>query len=270
MYPLTEESPNVFRFPDWGLYHDEKLIFDQVDEGRATKVVAASVPWVRRPLEDGGTFKIKPVRQLDGLRREALAAVPPPEPGEFRKPELVNLATLDPTLKFDIRYATTNNFLSTPFYTTARAFMQKPAAAALLKATRSWPPRATACSSTTPTGPGTSPRCFGGHARQVARLRGRPPQRLPPQPRLRRRSHPLRSEIRQIDRHARRLRRVLRPLLPDYLGGSTLQRWHRELLRSAMEAEGFSVYEAEWWHFDYRDWRQYPILNLTFEQLGQK
>jgi D-alanyl-D-alanine dipeptidase len=31
--------------------------------------------------------------------------------------------------------------------------------------------------------------------------------------------------------------------------------------------EGFTVYEAEWWHFDYRDWRRYPILNLTFEQL---
>ncbi len=32
--------------------------------------------------------------------------------------------------------------------------------------------------------------------------------------------------------------------------------------------EGFTVYEAEWWHFDYKDWRQYPIMNLTFEQLG--
>jgi serine beta-lactamase-like protein LACTB len=54
---------------------------------------------------------------------------------------------------------------------------------------------------------------------------------------------------------------------PDYMGGTSLERWHRELLRQAMEAEGFSVYEAEWWHFDYKDWRKYPILNLTFEEL---
>jgi serine beta-lactamase-like protein LACTB len=54
---------------------------------------------------------------------------------------------------------------------------------------------------------------------------------------------------------------------PDYPGGTSLQRWHRELLRRAMEAEGFTVYEAEWWHFDYKDWRKYPILNLTFEEL---
>ena len=47
---------------------------------------------------------------------------------------------------------------------------------------------------------------------------------------------------------------------PDYPGGTTRQRWHRELLRAAMEAEGFRVYPNEWWHFDYDDWRSYPIL----------
>ena len=36
-----------------------------------------------------------------------------------------------------------------------------------------------------------------------------------------------------------------------------------------MEREGFDVYEFEWWHFDYRDWEQYPILNETFEDLAE-
>ena len=56
---------------------------------------------------------------------------------------------------------------------------------------------------------------------------------------------------------------------PDYPGGTSLQRWHRKLLRDAMEAEGFTVYEAEWWHFDYQDWRKYRIGNVTFEQIGK-
>jgi hypothetical protein len=34
-----------------------------------------------------------------------------------------------------------------------------------------------------------------------------------------------------------------------------------------MEAEGFTVYEAEWWHFDYRDWQKYPILNERFDRI---
>ena len=54
---------------------------------------------------------------------------------------------------------------------------------------------------------------------------------------------------------------------PDYQGGTSLQRWHRELLRDAMEAEGFTVYDKEWWHFDYKDWKQYRIGNQTFEEI---
>ena len=29
--------------------------------------------------------------------------------------------------------------------------------------------------------------------------------------------------------------------------------------------EGFTVYEAEWWHFDFNDWRKYRIGNQRFE-----
>jgi len=56
----------------------------------------------------------------------------------------------------------------------------------------------------------------------------------------------------------------------DYPGGTSLQRWYRALLRRAMEREGFKVIPEEWWHFDYRDWQRYPVLNLTFEQLGER
>ena len=43
---------------------------------------------------------------------------------------------LDPTIKLDIRYAGTNNFLGKPVYKESRAFLQRPAAEALLKAHR--------------------------------------------------------------------------------------------------------------------------------------
>ena len=55
---------------------------------------------------------------------------------------------------------------------------------------------------------------------------------------------------------------------PDYPGGTSRQRWYRERLRRAMEAEGFTVYEAEWWHFDHDDWREYGIQNVTFDRIG--
>jgi D-alanyl-D-alanine dipeptidase len=54
---------------------------------------------------------------------------------------------------------------------------------------------------------------------------------------------------------------------PHYPGGTSRQRWHRDLLRRTMEAEGFTVFEAEWWHFDFDAWRQFPIGTATFEQI---
>jgi D-alanyl-D-alanine dipeptidase len=48
---------------------------------------------------------------------------------------------------------------------------------------------------------------------------------------------------------------------PDYQGGTTRQRYYRELLRRAMSAQGFTVYEYEWWHFDFGGWQWYPIGN---------
>ena len=70
------------------------------------------------------------------LRAEALKAQPPAEAGPFRQPDLVELVKLDPTIKLDIHYASDNNFMGTPFYSQARAFMQKPAAEALVRANR--------------------------------------------------------------------------------------------------------------------------------------
>jgi len=60
------------------------------------------------------------------LRAEALKAQLPAEPSDFLASDLVELIKLDPTLKLDIRHASSNNFLGTPLYEEARAF---PAAA---------------------------------------------------------------------------------------------------------------------------------------------
>jgi D-alanyl-D-alanine dipeptidase len=57
---------------------------------------------------------------------------------------------------------------------------------------------------------------------------------------------------------------------PDYPVATDRQRWHRELLRRVLEDEGFTRTADEWWHFDYRDWRAYPILNRPFEELESR
>jgi D-alanyl-D-alanine dipeptidase len=56
---------------------------------------------------------------------------------------------------------------------------------------------------------------------------------------------------------------------PTYAGGPAESRRLRDLLRAAMEREGFKVFATEWWHFDYAGWREYPILNLPFDRVSR-
>jgi zinc D-Ala-D-Ala dipeptidase len=54
---------------------------------------------------------------------------------------------------------------------------------------------------------------------------------------------------------------------PDYTGGTLEARARRDLLRRAMERHGFTVEPNEWWHFNYKDWTQYPILDIAFSEI---
>jgi D-alanyl-D-alanine dipeptidase len=54
---------------------------------------------------------------------------------------------------------------------------------------------------------------------------------------------------------------------PSYPGGTEKQRQLRDLLRSKMEAHGFTVDGNEWWHFDLNDWRSYRIQNVGFSEI---
>jgi D-alanyl-D-alanine dipeptidase len=54
---------------------------------------------------------------------------------------------------------------------------------------------------------------------------------------------------------------------PDYSGATPASRNYRDRLRTAMTAEGFTVHPREWWHYDYRDWPEYGVLDVPFTAL---
>ena len=56
----------------------------------------------------------------------------------------------------------------------------------------------------------------------------------------------------------------------DYMGGTAEQRRLRDRLRAAMLAEGFFIYAPECWHYDYKDWREYPILDVSFAEIAPR
>jgi D-alanyl-D-alanine dipeptidase len=213
-------------------------------------------------------FRITPVRPVAELRAEALKATPPAEPGPFLTSDLVEIVTLDSSIRLDIRYAGTDNFLSTPLYEQARAFLQRPAAEALLRvshalhaqgygllvhdAYRPWYITKIFWDATPPdkhdfvANPADGSRHNRGCAVDLTlyRLSDGQPVDMP-------------SGYDEMSERA----------YPTYTGGTDAERRMRDFLRAAMEKEGFTVYPFEWWHFDYKDWKQYGIQNIRFQEI---
>ncbi|TWT58274.1 D-alanyl-D-alanine dipeptidase [Thalassoglobus neptunius] len=269
-YPLSELGTDRFTYNEHAMSGGEGVEFVRDSDGKVTAVVSSGVVFPRREVgtEKGETFKITPIRPVEELRVEALQASPPEESGNFRETDLVEVVELDDSVQLDIRYATDNNFMGAVFYKQPRAYMQRPAAEALVRvqkrlkeeglglqifdAYRPWYVTKMFWEAT----PGklkdfvANPQYGSRHNRGCA------------------------VDLTLVDIASG----VEVPMVagydefssrsyPEYPGGTSRQRWFRDHLRRAMEREGFTVYEFEWWHFDYRDWKKYRIGNQTFEEM---
>ena len=213
-------------------------------------------------------YHVTPAKPLNQLRAAALAAKPPAEPGPFRKPDLVELVSLDPAIRLDIRYAQSDNFLSAPVYSQARAFLQRPAAEALLRVLHKLQPLGYGLLVHDAYRPWYVTRIFWDATPAAGHIFVADPKKGS------RHNRGCAVDLTLYDLASGRpiempgLYDEMSPRsFPNFPGGTSLQRWHRDLLRRAMESEGFAVNEDEWWHFDYKDWKHYPILNVPFENL---
>ena len=216
------------------------------------------------------SFRIQPQRPVAELRAEALQQQPPREQGAFLKPDLVELVKLDSTIKLDIRYATENNFLGTPVYTQARAFLQRPAAEALVRANRELKTHGYGLIVYDGYRPWYVTKIFWDATPDDKKIFVADPAGGS------RHNRGCAVDLSLYD--LKTGREVQMPsgydemterAYADYAGGTSDERARRALLREAMEKQGFTVLPEEWWHFDYKDWKQYPILNVKFEDIGR-
>jgi len=270
--PLEEVSKNIFKFSAHVRRAEQRLVFTRDAHGRAAQVEIGNVLYKRRqiePEEGANQLRVAPLRPVPELLKEARAAAPPKESGEFHAPDLVELTKLDPTIKLEIRYATTNNLFGTVFYSEARAFMQRPAAEALVRVNRKLRQKGYGLLVHDAYRPWYVTKVFWDATPDDKKLFVADPSKGSRHNRgcavdLTLYDLKTGKPVEMVSTYDETTDRAH----PDYPGGTSLQRWHRNLLRGAMESEGFTVYEAEWWHFDYKDWRMYPIGNMPFDQIS--
>ena len=269
--PLQEISTDVFQWPHAGLYDGSRVTFGRAGNGRATQLTVGGLVFPRRNLgpASGGQLHVTPVRPVEQLRPIALAATPPSEPPSARAPDLVELTALDPTIKLEIRYATTNNFLGSRMYTQARAFMQRPAAEALVRVSSELRKRGYGLLVHDAYRPWYVTRIFWDATPADRKWLVANPAHGSNHNRgcavdLTLYDLGTGRTVQMVSTYDESTDRAY----ADYPGGTSLERWYRALLRSAMESQGFSANPQEWWHFDYKDWRDYPIMNIPFEKIG--
>ena len=197
---------------------------------------------------------------------------PPRDPKATRAADLVELVMLDPGIRLDIRYAKTNNFLGKPVYPEARAFLQRPAAEALLRAHKALARHGYGLLIHDGYRPWTITKLFWDMTA------GTPMQEFVADPKSgSKHNRGCAVDLTMYDLATGDA--VVMPgeydeaslrSYPDYRGGPPEARAKRDLLRAVMEAEGFTVEPNEWWHFNYKDWTQYPILDISFQQATKR
>ena len=261
---LAQASESVFTFMGPRLYDAERVVL------RAGEIQLGGMTLHRLAMgpADGGQLRLQPLRPVAELLQIDRRLIPPAESGAFLAPDLVEPARLDSTIHLDVRYATTNNFLGSVFYSSAHAFLQRPAADALVRATRVLRPLGYGLLIHDAYRPWYVTKVFWDATPPASRwLVADPAQGS-------KHNRGAAVDITLYDLASGRpvempstYDEATPRAVADFPGGTSRQRWHRALLRRVLEAEGFAVNPSEWWHFDYRDWQRYPILNRTFEDL---
>ena len=269
------DGDGVWDFPPGSLYEREQLRFvrggDGFGDGQVSGAFMAGIWFPRRVIEPkaGAPFRVTPTGPIAPLMAAARAAALPESLRQTgHAADLVDLAKLDAGLRFDIRYATADNFLGAAVYPAARAFLQRPVAQALVRAQRSL------------AAIGLGLLVHDGYRPwHVTKLfwDATPTEH-----------HEMVADPAQGSRHNRGCAVDLSlcelatgavvpapsgydefspRANPWWPGGSAEQRWSREVLRRTLEAEGFTVYPHEWWHFDFSGWEQWPVLDASFAEI---
>lgn len=186
-----------------------------------------------------------------------------------RNNELVDLEKVIPGIKLDIRYATDSNFTHKRVYTMAKAYLRLPAANALaevqkllnaygygLKVYDAYRPYAATLAFweiVKDTLYVASPRSGSRHNRGCA------------------------VDVSIIELATGK--EVVMPTGFDdfspkagvaYIPKEYEPLKNRQMLIDAMHLSGFTVMPSEWWHYDFKGWEKFGLLDLTFEELGKE
>lgn len=213
------------------------------------------------------TFYIIPIKEISELREISKNSNPPILDSLDSHKKLVDLKKLDDEFQLDIRYASTNNFMRSKFYKNERAFFNMSAADRLIEAKNDLKELGYGIIIYDAYRPWFVTKMFWeGTPENLKHFVANPENGS---------SHnkgcaidiglydiETGESIVMISGYDEFTERAY----PNYMGGSKKQRDIRDMLIQVMERNDFTVYEYEWWHFNYNGCDS-GIMNYSFEEL---
>ena len=213
------------------------------------------------------TFYITPIKDISELRKISKNSKPPSLDSLDSHKKLIDLKKLDEEFKLDIRYASTNNFMRSKFYVNERAFFNMSAADRLIEAKNELKELGYGIIIYDAYRPWFVTKMFWeGTPENLKHFVANPENGS---------SHnkgcaidiglydiETGESIDMISGYDEFTERAY----PNYMGGSKKQRDIRDMLIKVMEKNDFTVYEYEWWHFNYNKCDS-GIMNYSFSEL---
>ena len=213
------------------------------------------------------TFYIIPIKEISELREISKNSNPPALDSLDSHKKLIDLKKLDDEFQLDIRYASTNNFMRSKFYKNERAFFNMDAANRLIEAKNELKELGYGIIIYDAYRPWFVTKMFWeGTPENLKHFVANPENGS---------SHnkgcaidiglydiETGESIVMISGYDEFTERAY----PNYTGGSKKQRDIRDMLIQVMERNDFTVYEYEWWHFNYNECNS-GIMNYSFEEL---
>lgn len=207
----------------------------------------------------GNPYGLYIVSDVAGYQRQAAA-----DP-EF---ELVSLKEAIPGVVYDIRYATADNFMNEPMYDRPAAYLRKPAARALGLVQAELKKKGLGLKIYDAYRPYSVTVAFYEQARDTVFVAS--PRRGS------RHNRGCAVDLTIIDLATGKELPMPTPY-DDFTEKAHISYANlpeqvirnRDLLKNLMVRFGFDIYADEWWHFDFRDWNKFPLMDISFDQLQQ-
>lgn len=180
--------------------------------------------------------------------------------------ELVEIKKAIPSIKLDIRYATTNNFMKQVMYRQARAFARKPVVESLKKIQADLKKK------------GYGLKIFDGYrpyAVTVAFYQKASDKNFVANPaKGSKHNRGCAVDLTIIDLKTGKDVIMATPYdsfsaaaAANYMPVSSEVKKNRDFLIASMQKYNFTVLDNEWWHFDFNGWQNYDLMDIPFGKL---